>query len=46
MRSGWISGCGARKTPVIERRFPLAAAAEAVGHVAGGHARGKTVIVV
>ncbi|MFF7939848.1 NAD(P)-dependent alcohol dehydrogenase [Nocardia gamkensis] len=32
--------------PVIERRFPLAAAAEAVGHVAGGHAQGKTVIVV
>ncbi|WP_084497489.1 NAD(P)-dependent alcohol dehydrogenase [Nocardia amamiensis] len=32
--------------PVIERRFPLAEAAAAVGHVAGGHARGKTVIVV
>ncbi|WP_217439970.1 NAD(P)-dependent alcohol dehydrogenase [Nocardia barduliensis] len=32
--------------PVIERRCPLAAAAAAVGHVAEGHAQGKTVIVV
>ncbi|WP_159930133.1 NAD(P)-dependent alcohol dehydrogenase [Nocardia sp. CY15] len=32
--------------PVIERRFPLAAAASAVAHVAAGHAQGKTVIVV
>ncbi|MDE1673579.1 MULTISPECIES: NAD(P)-dependent alcohol dehydrogenase [Nocardia] len=31
--------------PVIERRCPLTAAAAAVGHVAGGHAQGKTVIV-
>ncbi|MFG3617194.1 NAD(P)-dependent alcohol dehydrogenase [Nocardia sp. NPDC047654] len=32
--------------PVLERRFPLAATASAVGHVAAGHAKGKTVIVV
>ncbi|WP_330228385.1 NAD(P)-dependent alcohol dehydrogenase [Nocardia sp. NBC_00508] len=32
--------------PVIERRYPLAEAAAAVGHVLEGHAQGKTVIVV
>lgn len=32
--------------PVIERAFPLREAAEAVRHVAEGHAQGKTVIVV
>ncbi|WP_280308895.1 NAD(P)-dependent alcohol dehydrogenase [Nocardia abscessus] len=32
--------------PTIERRCPLTAAAAAVGHVAEGHAKGKTVIVV
>ncbi|MFD0366082.1 NAD(P)-dependent alcohol dehydrogenase [Nocardia sp. GCM10030253] len=30
--------------PVIERRYPLAEAAAAVGHIADGHAQGKTVI--
>lgn len=32
--------------PVIERRYPLADAADAVRHVAEGHAQGKTVISV
>ncbi|MEU2039088.1 NAD(P)-dependent alcohol dehydrogenase [Nocardia niwae] len=32
--------------PVIERCHPLTAAAAAVGHVADGHAQGKTVIIV
>lgn len=32
--------------PVIEHRHPLVAAAAAVGHVAEGHAQGKTVIIV
>lgn len=32
--------------PVIEQRHPLAAAAAAVGHVAEGHAQGKTAIVI
>jgi len=30
--------------PVIERRYPLEAAAEAVAHVAQGHAQGKVVV--
>lgn len=33
-------------TPVIERTYPLREAAEAVRHLAGGHAQGKTVITV
>ena len=33
-------------TPVIEHTYPLREAAEAVRHVAGGHAQGKTVITV
>lgn len=33
-------------TPVIERRYALSEAAEAVRHVAQGHAQGKTVIYV
>jgi NADPH:quinone reductase-like Zn-dependent oxidoreductase len=32
--------------PVIDRTHPLAEAAEAVGHVADGHARGTTVITM
>jgi NADPH:quinone reductase-like Zn-dependent oxidoreductase len=35
-----------RLTPVVDRTLPLAEAAEAVRHVEGGHARGKTVITV
>ena len=33
-------------TPVIEKTFPLDAAAEAVRHLADGHARGKLVVTV
>ncbi|HEY0699387.1 MAG TPA: NAD(P)-dependent alcohol dehydrogenase [Micromonospora sp.] len=33
-------------TPVVDRSWPLAGAADAVRHVAAGHARGKTVITV
>ena len=40
----WIEA--GKVTPVIEQRLPLAEAAEAVRHVAAGHAQGKTVIVV
>ncbi|MEU7142697.1 NAD(P)-dependent alcohol dehydrogenase [Nocardia sp. NPDC046473] len=32
--------------PLIEERYPLARAAEAVQHILDGHAQGKTVIVV
>ncbi|MFL6593064.1 MAG: NAD(P)-dependent alcohol dehydrogenase [Luteimonas sp.] len=30
--------------PVIDRRYPLEAAAEAIAHVMQGHARGKTIV--
>jgi NADPH:quinone reductase-like Zn-dependent oxidoreductase len=33
-------------SPVIERSYPLAEAAEAVRHIAEGHAQGKTVITI
>ena len=33
-------------TPVIDRVYPLSETPEAVGHVGGGHARGKVVITV
>jgi NADPH:quinone reductase-like Zn-dependent oxidoreductase len=33
-------------SPVIERAYPLAEAAEAVRHIAEGHAQGKTVITM
>ena len=33
-------------TPVIERVFPFESAAEALRHVAAGHAQGKTVVAV
>jgi NADPH:quinone reductase-like Zn-dependent oxidoreductase len=33
-------------TPVIDRTYPLAEAAEAIGRVAAGHARGTVVIAV
>ncbi len=33
-------------TAVIDRRFPLAEAADALRYSAAGHARGKVVIVV
>ncbi len=32
--------------PLIERRYPLARAADAVQHIIDGHAQGKTVLVV
>jgi len=32
--------------PVVDRSYPLAAAADAVGHVERGHARGKVVVTV
>jgi NADPH:quinone reductase-like Zn-dependent oxidoreductase len=33
-------------TPVVDRTYPLADAAEGLRHVEGGHARGKVVITV
>jgi NADPH:quinone reductase-like Zn-dependent oxidoreductase len=33
-------------TPVIDRAYPLGETPEAIGHVGGGHARGKVVITV
>jgi NADPH:quinone reductase-like Zn-dependent oxidoreductase len=33
-------------TPVIDRTYPLADAAEAIRHLEGGHARGKIVVTV
>ena len=33
-------------TPVLDRTFPLADAAEAVRHIGEGHARGKVAIAV
>jgi NADPH:quinone reductase-like Zn-dependent oxidoreductase len=33
-------------TPVIDRTYPLTDTPEAIGHVAGGHARGTVVIAV
>jgi NADPH:quinone reductase-like Zn-dependent oxidoreductase len=35
-----------RVTPVLDRRYPLAAAAAAIHHVGAGHARGKVVVRV
>jgi len=32
--------------PVIDRRFPLAQAAEAIRYVEQGHARGKVIVEV
>jgi len=37
---------GGAVTPLIERRYPLAQAAAAIGHIAAGHAQGKTVLTV
>ena len=33
-------------TPVVERTYPLAAAADALRHLGEGHAQGKLVVVV
>jgi NADPH:quinone reductase-like Zn-dependent oxidoreductase len=33
-------------TPVIDRTYPLGEAPEAIGHVGGGHARGKIAVTV
>jgi NADPH:quinone reductase-like Zn-dependent oxidoreductase len=33
-------------TPVIDKTYPLSGTPEAVGHVGGGHTRGKVVITV
>lgn len=35
-----------RLTPVLDRTYPLSAAADAIRHVEGGHARGKVVLTV
>ena len=32
--------------PVIDRRYPLRSTADAIGHVAGGHARGTVVLTI
>jgi NADPH:quinone reductase-like Zn-dependent oxidoreductase len=38
--------CEAGKlTPVIDRSYPLADAAEAIRHVEAGHARGKVIVI-
>jgi NADPH:quinone reductase-like Zn-dependent oxidoreductase len=31
-------------TPVIDRTYPLSEAPEAIGHVGGGHTRGKIAV--
>jgi NADPH:quinone reductase-like Zn-dependent oxidoreductase len=36
----------ARLTPVIDRTYPLSAAADALHYVGAGHTRGKVVITV
>jgi NADPH:quinone reductase-like Zn-dependent oxidoreductase len=33
-------------TPVIDRTYPLSEIAQAIGYVAGGHARGKVVVTI
>ena len=33
-------------TPVIERTYPLSETPEAIGHMGGGHARGKVAVTV
>ena len=33
-------------TPVIDRTYPLSEASQAIGHVGGGHARGKVAVIV
>jgi NADPH:quinone reductase-like Zn-dependent oxidoreductase len=33
-------------TPVIDRAYPLSEASQAIGHVGGGHARGKVAVTV
>jgi NADPH:quinone reductase-like Zn-dependent oxidoreductase len=35
-----------KMTPVIERTYPLSETSQAIGHVGGGHARGKVVITL
>jgi len=40
-----LAGDGA-VTPVIDRTYPLADAAEAIRQIAGGHATGKGVVTV
>lgn len=37
---------GRRITPVVDRVYPLAAAAEAIRHVETGHARGKILVMI
>ncbi len=33
-------------TPVVDRAYPLSETPEAIGHVGGGHARGKIAVTV
>ena len=35
-----------KMTPVIDRTYPLSETSQAIGHVGGGHARGKVVITL
>jgi NADPH:quinone reductase-like Zn-dependent oxidoreductase len=40
-----LAGSGAI-TPVIDRTYPLASAAQAIQHIASGHATGKGIITI
>lgn len=39
-------GEAAKLTPVMDRTYPLSETGQAIGHVGGGHSRGKVAITV